>query len=90
MTERAALPRQVLAAEVFLRGKSVVRCATQGQIGRNAGSASCERLQMVKLEVVRLAATLTARIDVAAASAVALEHFTSLGCGHMSTHAPAR
>ena len=81
MTERVPLPRNVLAAEVFLGSQGVVRAATQGEVGCEVGSASCEGLQVVKLEVARLAATLSVRIDVTAASAVALEHFASLGCG---------
>jgi hypothetical protein len=90
MTERVALPRNALAAEVILGGQGVVCRTAQGQVGGDAGSACCERLQMVKLEVARLAATLTARIDVTAASAVAPEHLASLGCRNVPTHAPAR
>ena len=85
MTERIPLPRDVLAAEVFLGGQGVVRRAAQGQVGCDVGSASGEWLQMMKLEVVRFAATLTPRIDVTAASAVAPEHFASLGRGDVST-----
>ena len=90
MTERVPLPRNVFAAEVFLGRQGVMRRAAQGQVGCDVGSASCERLQVVKLEVARLAATLSVRIDVTAASTVAPEHFASLGCGDMSTPAPAR
>jgi hypothetical protein len=90
MTERVPLSRNALAPEVFLGGKRIVRRAAQGQVGRDVGSAPCERLQVVKLEVVRLAATFTARIDVSAASTVALEHCASFGRGDVSTPAPAR
>ena len=90
MTERVPLPRNVLATEVLLGSQRVMRRAAQGQVGGEVGSASCERLQVVKLEVARLAATLSVRIDVAAASAVAPEHFASLGRGDVSTPAPAR
>jgi hypothetical protein len=96
MTERVSLRRHVLAAEVLLGGERVVRHAAQGQVGRDVGSASCERPQMVKLEVVRFAATLTPGIDVTAASIVASKHVASLSCGDVptpadvSTPAPAR
>jgi hypothetical protein len=53
MTERVPRLRNELAPEVFLRGQSIVRRAAQGQVRRDIGSASCERLQVVKLEVAR-------------------------------------
>ena len=90
MTERVPLPRNLLAPEVFFGRQGVVRRAAQGQVGCDVGSASCERLQVVKLEVACLSATFSVRIDVTAASAIAPEHFASLGCGDMSTPAPAR
>ena len=90
MTKRVSLPRNVLATEVFLGSQGVMRRTAQGQVGGDVGSAPRERLQVVKLEVARLAATLSVRIDVTAASAVAPEYFASLGCGDVSTPAPAR
>ena len=89
MTERVPLPRNVLAAEILLGSQGVVRRAAQGQVGRDVGSASCERLQVVKLEVACLAATLSVRIDVAAASAVSLEQGPAFGCRDVP-NAPAR
>jgi hypothetical protein len=90
MAQRVAFQRNVLAAEVFLGGQGVVRRAAQSQVGGRVGSASRERLQMVKLEVMPLTTTPTARVDVSTLAAISTEHFSSLGCGDVSTPAPAR
>jgi len=61
-----------LAAEVLLGGQRVVRPTTEGQIVDGVRAAAGVGLEMVELQPAAFAAALAARVDIAAASGIAL------------------
>ena len=77
------------APEVCFGGERIVRCAAQGQVGSEVLAASCERLEMVQVEIARLAAALTALVDEAAAARVAYE-YRAFHCGRNGSAALTR
>jgi hypothetical protein len=83
------LSRDVLSTKVLLRGEGVVSVAAQAQIFEAMSAAPCERLEVVELETLRLAATDTALVEVGALALVPLEDSAAEFRRDVST-APAR
>ncbi|HET9932200.1 MAG TPA: hypothetical protein VFQ35_15965 [Polyangiaceae bacterium] len=78
-----------VAAEVTLRGESVVRAAAERQIFQRVLAALCKRRQMMKFEPVRLSAALPRAVDIRAAPFIALEDRTPDRGRHISPALPA-
>ena len=74
MLERGTLTCHEFAPEVVFGSKCIVRGAALRHVGLGVRSTPSEGFDMVKLEPVRFAATLTASIDIAAPRAIPLEH----------------
>ncbi len=83
--ERLTFFRHQLPAEILLRRQPVVRAATQSKVRNDMQALPAERLQMMKLEVASLAASLTPRIDIAASTAVPPLHLASFSRRNVPT-----
>jgi hypothetical protein len=77
MTARVALGLDVGGAEILLGGERVVGGATQREVLGGVPTAPGERHEVVELESVGFAATLSGAVDVRAARAVAVEDGTA-------------
>src|SRR5688572_25582489 len=77
MAARVALGLDVGGAEILLGGERVVGGATQRQVLGGVPTAPCERHEVVELESVGFAATLSGAVDVRAARAVAVDDGTA-------------
>ena len=84
MFERGTLTCHEFAPEVGFGGKRIMRSAAYRHIGLRVRSTPSEGFDMVKLEPVRFAATLTASIDIAAPRAIALEHRAAYSGRHVT------
>ena len=82
-------PRDMLSTKVLLRGKGVVSLAAQAQIFDVISTAAGERLEVMELETVRLAATDATVVDVGTLVFVPLEDGAAKARRNVST-APAR
>ena len=79
----------MLSTKVLFRGEGVVSLAAQAQIFDVISTAAGERLEVMELETLRLAATDTALVDVGALALVPLEDSAAEFRWDVST-APAR
>ena len=84
MSRVPALLLDELAAEVFFRRERVMSRTAQGQVRCDIRSALGERLQMMQLQVARLAAARPVRVGIAAPPAITLEDLTPFGRGNVS------
>ena len=66
--------------EIELGDQGVVSCAAEGEVRRGVRATPSERHEMMELEVVRLAATLAARVHVSTTRSVAFEHRAAKAC----------
>ena len=68
-----------LTPEVLFGRQGIVSRAAQGQICSHIGPIFRKWLQVVKLEIVRLVAALTAGVDIRASRFIAPVHLATLG-----------
>lgn len=78
------------ASKIVFGSQRIVRRTTQREIGREVPSTFREWSQVVKLQVVRLAAAFAALIDVTAAATVALKHLAPDGCRDVAASGASR
>jgi hypothetical protein len=71
---RVSLFPDLLGPEIELRGEGVVSRAEVSDVRRGVRATPSERHEMMELELMSLAATLTARVHVRTTRAVAFEH----------------
>ena len=83
MPGRTALLLDEASSKVGFGGQRIVGRAAQGQVGSDVPTSFGERLQMVELQIARLATTLTARIDKAAAPRITRENLSLHRRWHM-------
>jgi hypothetical protein len=84
MSRLRALLLDVRATEVLFRLQRVVSGTSQCQVRSEIRAALGERLDVMQLQVARLAAAPALRVDVAAATAITFEDLAPFGCGNVS------
>ena len=89
MPATIALAFHVLATKVMLCGEGVVSLAAQAQIFEAVRAPARERLEVMELETLGLAAADTALVDVGASAFIPLEDSAADACSDVSA-APAR